>query len=218
MYNRALSQDEVQFLYKSNLNKYTADDWLFTTANTCLADDSTYYYTGYAESSEGDFYAIWRYVNTDIPAFNVTWMIDYDFGTLSVSSSAQVVTWEYTTYIEFQDWKAEPGRRITVQFSDYMSWQNNPSLTISWDNFGFQYSALDHLSGFDSDYISINSALSSYTNIVSPINYIERSASTDDFMCNAWIYWDMPQFELTIPAYQIPDVYSWDLTIDIPVI
>ena len=36
VYNRALSQDEVQFLYKSNLKKTSENTWEFETINTCL--------------------------------------------------------------------------------------------------------------------------------------------------------------------------------------
>jgi hypothetical protein len=36
IYNRALSAQEIQFLYKSNLRKFDTDKRLFETLNTCL--------------------------------------------------------------------------------------------------------------------------------------------------------------------------------------
>lgn len=36
VYDHALSAQEIQFLYKSNLSKIDTDKWLFETLNTCL--------------------------------------------------------------------------------------------------------------------------------------------------------------------------------------
>ncbi len=217
MYDRALSQDEVQMSYRSNLNKYDVDDWNFEVRNTCLAVTGVYQFSGYADAvTVRD--EIGRTVYTDIPAFNVTWMIDYDFGTLNVSSSAQVVTWWYTGYIEMHDWRADTGWYTTVQFSDVMTWLNNPANMLSWENFEFAYSGLVVLSWFESSYVSLNTGLQYYTGITLPFQprrYMERDHDINDFMCNAWVYGDTPQFELTIPAYQAVDTYSWVLTVDI---
>ena len=217
IYNRVLSQDEVQMLYRSNLNKYDVEDWDFNVRNTCLAVTGVYQFSGYADAvTMRD--EIGRTVYTDIPAFNVTWMTDYDFGTLSVSSSAQVVTWWYTGYVEMHDWRAETGWYTTVQFSDVMTGLNNPANVISWENFEFAYSWLVVLSWFESSYVSLNTWLQDFVEITTPSpprTYMKREQDVNDLMCNAWVYGDMPQFELTIPAYQAVDTYSWVLTVDI---
>jgi len=71
IYNRALSQDEIQMLYRSNLNKYSTGDWRFITRNTCLSNTGTYEFSGYADAvTMRD--EIGRTIYTDIPAFNVT--------------------------------------------------------------------------------------------------------------------------------------------------
>ena len=46
------------------------------------------------------------------------------------------------------------------------------------------------------------------------LEYMRRSADTDDFMCwDVWTYSDIMEIELEVPAYQISDTYKWTLWI-----
>jgi predicted glutamine amidotransferase len=53
VFSRALSQQEVQQIYKSNLNKYDENNWQFVTNQTNLSE-GTYTYYAYANSSSNE--------------------------------------------------------------------------------------------------------------------------------------------------------------------
>lgn len=44
------------------------------------------------------------------------------------------------------------------------------------------------------------------------LEYIVRTGDVNDFMCwDVWTYSDNTQIELTVPAWQIQDTYTWTL-------
>ena len=209
-----MTQDEVQFMYKSNLSKYTEDDWLFTTTNTCLADDSSYSYTGYAISSEWAVYATGRTVTTDIPNFGFTGMIDFDFGNLAVTNAEQTVTGQMWSYVEVSDWIANTWFSTSIQSSLNMVWQTHWKI-VSWENFYFKSDVLTYRSGWVSDDVYMANLIQTEKNIHSlPEDYIMKAHNPDDFMCNGWVYGDDPHLKMVVPAYLNPDVYIGNLYID----
>jgi len=54
IWNRSLSADEVSQMYRSNLNKYDTDKWLFYTNQSNLTKGSVYTYLAYAKDSSGN--------------------------------------------------------------------------------------------------------------------------------------------------------------------
>jgi hypothetical protein len=213
IYNRALSAQEIQFLYKSNLRKFDTDKRLFETLNTCLWWNDTYSYTWYVESIYGQFASTGRTISTDIPGLFATWLTNFDFGEDSVSSSIQTKTGQYQNYIEVHDAIANTWWIITVAASDSLTWQNSP-FSISSDNLFFMKNSLDLLSGTLPSTLSLNNSLQDRSYIHNaPIDYFIKTYDPNDFMCDGWIFGDKPHLKLNIPAYQAPDLYVGTLHI-----
>ena len=215
VYDHALSAQEIQFLYKSNLSKIDTDKWLFETLNTCLWWNDSYLYTGYVENIYNQFASTGRKLSTNIQGLFATWLTNFDFGVDSVSSSIQTKTGQYQNYIEVHDAIANTWWIITVAASDSLTWQDSP-FSISSDNLFFMKNNLDLLSGTLPSTLSLNSSLQDRSYIHNaPIDYFIKTYDPNDFMCDGWIFGDKPHLKLNIPAHQAPDTYVGTLYINI---
>jgi len=219
MYNRALSQDEIQFLYKSNLSKINTWTWLFQTLNTCLAQSWTYAYSGIVTSRYGQLQTTWRKISTCIPSVVMTWWVNMNLWTGIAQNTSQVFTGQYTVEIRVEDWIGRNWWTWSVRISDNFSWQNKHFMFSStW--FRMKYDSIQDLWHYMTwiipEYttgVKLNDALSSFSNIV---KYNENNQWTPyfvanypewDFMCNGWVYGDRPFMQLEVPAWVPVDTY-----------
>ncbi len=221
VYNRALSLDEVQFLYRSNLSKVNTWDWLFETLNTCLDQTGVYSYTWYAKSLYTWEQSVWQTVQTCIPNILITWWMDVDFGTYDVSETGFTIQTWYTTNVRVEDWIWRNWWTWSVRISSTFSWQNTTA-SISSSNFkmkhGNSIQDLWHyltwiIPEINNGLVSLSSILSDYNNIqitwwAQWTPYFVPNYPVWDFMCNGWIYADKPELQLEIPAWQIWDTYK----------
>jgi hypothetical protein len=221
VYNRALTQDEIQFLYRSNLSKTNTWEWLFQVLNTCLDTDKTYRYTWQVMSLYG--YSTWinRRTCTNIPGVSITWWTNVNFGTFDVSGNTQTWTTEYTANVQVTDWRWKNWWTGSVKISPYFLWQQNSELKFSSENFMIKTNSLNDLWHFltwivpeYTVWVKLNTSLNQYAGIViSWANvftwtpYFVTNYPAWDFMCNGWVYWDMPKMQLSIPAWTPWDTY-----------
>jgi hypothetical protein len=77
IYNRALSEEEIEILYMSNLNKYDTDKWAFyinqTKNATAVLDEGTYTYQAFAKDesdNENQTDERWVTISTTPPSAN----------------------------------------------------------------------------------------------------------------------------------------------------
>jgi surface protein len=215
IYNRALSAQEIQFLYKSNLRKVATDRRLFEMLNTCLWWNNTYTYTGYVTSIYDQVASASRKIYTNIPNLFATGLSDFDFGIQQVSEVVETKTGQYNDYIEIHDMLANTWWRITVSASSQLSWQES-SFSIPSSNLFFMYNSLDLLSGTLPSTLWLNTSLQNRSNIhIAPVDYFIKNTVPNDFMCDEWVFGDKPFLKLNIPAYQAPDNYVGTLYINV---
>ena len=221
MYNRVLTPDEIQFLYKSNLSKINTGQWLFQTLNTCLAQAWTYAYSGIVSSSYGYGQTIWRSISTCIPDVIITWWVDMHLWTWLVSDVDQEFSWQYNVNVQVEDWIWRNGWTWTVRITSQFSWQNI-NFTISSQNFEMKNSGAiqdlwHYLNGIIPErttwLVQLSSALNNFSHIVTYLGnnqwtpYFVANYPGGDFMCNGWIYADKPYLKLNVPAWTPGDEY-----------
>ena len=220
VYNRALSQDEVQFLYKSNLKKTSADTWEFETINTCLDAIWTYNYTWSVVSYVDTQASTGRKLTSHISDVSVdsTW---YDFGTHTASWSQQVLRWTMWT-LTVTDYLWKSWWKVYFTTSPTLVWKNT-NQTIDTTNLKFKATNLTYNWLYDG---TLNTHVTLWTGMSTSqyktahwsaptdniLEYIVRTGDVNDFMCgDVWTYSDNTQIELTVPAWQIQDTYTWTL-------
>ena len=220
VYNRVLSQGEVQFLYKSNLKKTNVDTWEFETINTCLDMSWTYNYTWRVVSYVDTQASTGRKLTTNISDVSVdsTW---YDFGTHTASWSQQVLRWTmWTLTVTDKLWKS--WWKVYLTTSPTLVWETTHQ-TIDTNNLKFKATNLIYSWLYDWvlnthvtlwNWMSTSQYHTAHWNAETDniLEYIVRTGDVDDFMCwDVWIYSDNTQIELTVPAWQIQDTYTWTL-------
>ena len=230
IYNRALSQDEVQFLYKSNLKKTDVDTWEFETLNTCLDPDWTYNLVWIVESFVDTSGSISRSLTTNIPLVSVdgTW---YDFWTYETTWSEYVLRWTMWT-LTVTDKLGNSWWFVYLATSESLVWSATQE-KISTENLKFKANSLaynwmyewyanTHVTfGNRISTTAFNSAYSSWctndhcaSSSAKILEYMRRTADPNDFMCwDVWSYSDNMEIELEVPAWQIEDTYEWVLWI-----
>ena len=232
VYNRALTQDEVQFLYKSNLKKTSADTWEFETLNTCLAATWTYRYSWYVESAVD---TSWRTENrmltTNIPLVSVD-ATGYDFGSRITSGSIQTINWTmWTLTVTDNLWNS--WWLLYLATSDSLVWKNTAQ-TIDTNNLKFKANSLIYnwlYEWYTNTHVAFGNGISTtqYKTAKSScaawadhcasssakiLEYMRRTTDTNDFICgDVWTYSDNTQIQLEIPAWQIQDTYEWTLRV-----
>jgi hypothetical protein len=226
-YDRALTPDEIQFSYRSNLSKTNTGTRLFQVLNTCLATSGNYEYGWYVESVWWFWSSTWRVVRTEIPSVEMSG-VDIDLWTYWVTWQAFTVSWQYTWYIKVIDWRWVNAWTWTLRISSVFTWQNTTaSISSAW--FRMKSNEMEemwhYLYWIIPEYrtwmVRFNPVFeTSYQNIqidsTQPATpyYISNYVSWD-FMCNGWIYGDMPYVELDIPAWQIADTYIATIYMDV---
>ena len=232
VYNRALSQDEVQFLYKSNLKKTSADTWEFETVNTCLDATWTYRYSWYVESAvDTSWVTDNRMLTTNIPLVSVdsTW---YDFWTRTASWSAQTINGTMWT-LTVSDYLWNTWWLVYLATSSSLVWKNT-NQTIDTNNLKFKANSLIYnwlYEWYTNTHVAFGNGISTtqYKTAKSScaawadhcasssakiLEYMRRTTDTNDFMCwDVWTYSDNTQIQLEIPAWQIQDTYEWTLRV-----
>jgi hypothetical protein len=221
IYNRVLDIDEIQFLYRSNLARTSVHDWLFQTLNTCLAQSWEYIYEWYVKNLYWDDTSKSQWVSTCIPGVTITWWVDMDFGTYDISGVDFVVSWQYTWYIQVEDWIAKNGWIWSVRISSGFEWQDT-NLTISSENFAMKNNSIVDIAHYMLWYVPesvtwlvlLSPILGNqYSTIVTYLwenqwtPYFVPNYPEWDFMCNGWIYGDLPYLQLNVPAWQPWDTY-----------
>lgn len=222
IYNRTLPQDEVQFLYKSNMKKTSENTWEFETLNTCLDASWTYDYTGTVVSYVNTQASTWRKLTTNIPRIAVEWTW-YHFWTYMVTWSQRILTWTMWT-LSVRDYLWKSWWRVYFTTSPYLVWKDK-NQTIDTHNLKFKASDLIYDWLYDwylNTHVTLWAWISSSeyntaywaTWASNILEYIVRTWDETDFMCwDVWMYSDETEIELDIPAWQISDTYTWTLWI-----
>jgi hypothetical protein len=232
IYDRVLSLDEIQFLYKSNLKKTSLDTWEFETLNTCLAATWTYRYSWYVGSAvDTSWHTENRMLTTNIPLVSVdaTW---YDFWTRTASWSAQTLNGTmWTLTVTDRLWSS--WWLLYLATSDSLVWKNTAQ-TIDTNNLKFKANSLIYnwlYEWYTNTHVAFGNGISTtqYKTAKSScaawadhcasssakiLEYMRRITDTNDFMCgDVWTYSDNTQIQLEIPAWQIQDTYEWTLRV-----
>ena len=231
VYNRVLSQGEVQFLYKSNLKKTSQTTWEFETVNTCLDATWAYNYSWKVVSYVDTQAATGRKLTTNIPLVSVSWTW-YDFWTHTASWSVQTLNGTmWTLTVTDKLWNS--WWLVYLATSDTLVWKNTAQ-TIDTTNLKFKANSLVFNWLYDSsvnthvafgNWISTSQYKTAHSNCAAwaehcasssarILEYMRRSAEPYDFMCgDVWTYSDDTKIQLEVPAWQIQDTYEWTLWI-----
>jgi len=232
VYNRALSQDEVQFLYKSNLKKTSQNTWEFETLNTCLDASWTYNLVWTVESFVDTSGSTSRNVTTNIPLVSVDWTW-YDFWSYVTTGSSYVLSWTmWTLTVTDKLWNS--WWLLYLATSDTLKWQSTNE-SISTNNLKFKANSLvyngmyewyDNTHVIFGNWISTSEYRTAHTSACPATNqhcaannakileYMRRTVDPNDFMCwDVWTYSDNTSIQLEVPAWQVEDEYEWVLWI-----
>ncbi len=230
VYDRALSQDEVQFLYKSNLKKTSENTWEFETVNTCLDATWTYNYTWSVVSYVDTQAATGRSLTTNIPLVSVSWTW-YDFWSHTASWSIQTLNGTmWTLTVTDKLWNS--WWLVYLATSDTLVWKNT-NQSISTQNLKFKANSLIYswlyewytnthvafgnwvsTTVFNSAHSTCAASDQHCSSDYAIMEYMRRSTEPYDFMCgDVWAYSDNTEIQLEVPAWQIQDTYEWTLWI-----
>ena len=230
IYNRTLPQDEVQFLYKSNMKKTSESTWEFETLNTCLDASWTYDYTWTVVSYVNTQASTWRLLTTNISLVTVsgTW---HDFWTHKVNWTGYILSWTmWKLTVTDKLWNS--GWLVYFASSESLVWSATQK-KISTENLKFKANSLIYswmYEWYTNTYVSLGSGISmtefktAYSswctvwqdectgNSAKILEYIKRNDDPQDFMCGeVGTYSDDTQIQLEVPARQIWDEYKWIL-------
>ena len=218
----ALTPDQVQYFYKSNLRKTGTGTWEFETINTCLDITWTYTYSIEVQSPHGISTSTWRSLTTNIPWINVEWTW-YDFWTYVSTWENLVLTWTMWT-LSVTDYIWKIWWRVYFTTSPALVWQETEE-EISTENLKFkannliynplyewvQNSLVWFWEGISTTQYNTAHWSTENDNI---LEYIVRETDENDFMCSqVWVYSDNTEIKLEVPAWQIEDNYNWTLWI-----
>lgn len=212
MYNRALSANEVQLLYYSNLNKYDTDKWLFTDYKQCTLLDGSHSFTGYSSDTAGNTQSIQRSITTTIPNYNSLAPNGFALGSTSVTKVGNTLSGQFDDYFEFVDRKGNTGWTTTIQLPLEMRGQKY-GFTISGTNVYFKAAGIDTIQGISTSNVYVTGSLSSYNSFGGARTYIMRDQA--GFTCPAGIYGNKPWLKVDVPSRQSPDTYTGTITFDI---
>ena len=218
----ALTPDQVQYLYKSNLRKTGTGTLEFEIINTCLDITWTYTYSIEVQSTHGISTSTWRSMTTNIPWINVEWTW-YDFWTYVTTWENLILTWtmwilSVTDYI----WKI--WWRVYFTTSPALVWEET-NQEISTENLKFKannliynplYEWIENSLVWFWEWISTTQYNTAHWNEENDniLEYIVRETDENDFMCSeVWVYSDNTEIELEVPAWQVEDNYNWTLWI-----
>ena len=241
VYNRSLSLDEVQFLYKSNLKKTDTTTWEFETLNTCLDVTWTVYnYTWIVESYVDTFASTGRKVVSNVPYisasgtwYNFSWTVNSSWAIepYYTKSSQQLLSWTMWT-LTVTDKLGNSWWFLYLATSDSLVWSVTQQ-TISTTNLKFKANSLVYNGMYDwytnthvnfGNWVSTTEFRTAKSSCVASqqhclndyaiMEYMKRSVDTNDFMCwDVWTYSDNASIQLEVPAWQVWDTYEWTLWI-----
>ena len=231
VFDYTLYEEDVQYLYKSNLRRTGPDTWEFEVMYPCLDMSWSYEYSVDVESTIGTSASTWRNLTTQI---SIT--VDgtgYDFGTHVSTWSVLTLTWTMWT-VTVTDYVWQPGWRLYFTTSPYLVWQDTQQ-TISTENLMFKaswlvYSGLygltetSHVHFNTRDRISMYTSAASWTSVQDAENspileyFVRHVDNWNDWLCeDVWTYSDDTQIMLEVPAWQVEDVYTWTLWITLQI-
>ncbi|MCF7835185.1 LamG domain-containing protein, partial [Candidatus Gracilibacteria bacterium] len=211
IYNRALSTGEIDLLYRSNLNKFSTTQWLFTDERMCMLND-TYTYTGYASDLFNNSYATGRTNIVNIPDYDVITPLSFNLGNVNAGGIAYTLSGQFPTDFQVQDQRGTTGRHTTIQLPLALS-GTVLGTSIPGSNI---YTKSDlTVVGSNTNNLNINPSMSSYVNGANPITHISRVNSTNPYQCPIGTYGNKPWLKVDVPAWTNPGTYSGTLTYDI---
>jgi hypothetical protein len=217
VYNRALSTGEIDLLYRSNLNKFTASSWLFTDERMCMVN-WTYNYTGIVSDLLWNTNSTGRVNNLSIPA--IGWVLPWGIDLLWVNTSyfTQVLSWQFTGYFQVSDSRGNTGWYTTIKLPLKLSGTNNPNLYIPQSNIYFKWDwgivpptwliyvdSWVYMSGGSIDYVTFTWVR----------EYIKRDVSSNPYICPTGNYGNRPWIKVVIWSWQPADIYTGFIEFDI---
>ncbi|MFZ2911957.1 MAG: LamG domain-containing protein, partial [Candidatus Absconditicoccaceae bacterium] len=221
IYNRVLTTGEIDLLYRSNLNKFSTSQRLFTDDRMCMVNGS-YNYTGYASDGLSNNYSTGRKYNIAIPTYagGTPWGIN--LGTVGAGGSAYTLSGQFTGYFQVQDDRGTTGWYTTIQLpgslpGTTLSGTSNPSFSIATSNIEFRSNTgvANLIAGTSTTGVYISGGIINYSTFPGSKQYIMRDKSSNPYSCPTGTYGNMPWIKVNIPARQNPNTYSGTLTFDI---
>ncbi len=215
IYNRALSTWEIDLFYRSNLNKFSTWQWLFTDTRMCMLDWS-YSYTWYASDLFINNYSTGRKYNISIPNYALWTPVWLDLGSISVSSNIQTLSWQFSWYFQIEDNKWTTWWYTTMQLPLALSWVSNPNFAISQSNLYFMWTWwITAISWTSTTWVYISWGIVNYVSFTWSRQYIMRDRRDNPNICPTGTYGNKPWIKVDVPARQNPNSYSGTLTFDI---
>jgi hypothetical protein len=220
IYNHVLSTWEIDLLYRSNLNKFNTGQWLFTDNRMCMVN-GTYNYTWYVSDLLTNNYTTGRTYGINITGYGFwldAWILLW---TVNATGVSQTLSGQFTWYLWVQDDRGTTWWRSTISLPIALSWLTYPSHAIAQSNIGFYGTWwITTINWTSTPSVSISSwtyiswGVTGYVTFTTPINYIIRDTTTNQYSCPTGKYGNKPWMKAIIPAYQNPDTYSGMITID----
>jgi hypothetical protein len=221
IYNRALSTWDVDLLYRSNLNKYSTWQWLFTDNRMCMLNWA-YNYTWFALDSLSNNYSTWIKYNVLIPGYGLWYPWWINLWNVTPSASIQTLSWQFTWYFQIQDDIGTTWWYTTIQLPwslpwTALSWVSNPSFSIDISNIEFRSNTwiISLVSWTPTTWVYISGGIVNYVNFTWSKQYMMRDKRNNPYSCPTGTYGNKPWIKINIPARQSPNIYSWTLTFDI---
>ena len=230
IYDHALSLDEVQFLYKSNLKKTDATTWEFETLNTCLdATWTIYNYTWIVKSFVDTSASTGRKLVSNVSKVSVDWTW-YHFWSYETTGAEYVLWWTMWT-LTVTDKLGNSWWFVYLATSESLVWSATQE-KISTNNLKFKANNLVYNGMYDwysNTHVMFGSWISTTEYKVAKssctwlqhcltnyaiLEYMKRTVDTGDFMCwDVGTYSDNTSIKLEVPAWQVEDTYEWILWI-----
>ncbi|MFZ2912556.1 MAG: LamG domain-containing protein, partial [Candidatus Absconditicoccaceae bacterium] len=217
IYNRALSQQEIYQLYRSNLSAIDTGKWLYSSNYTCVITGGNHIYSGYVSDLSSNYSGIVRtnIINLPNPISNIS-ASQVSIGTISSSLiSNQILSGQSVGYFSVSDWMGNTGWYTNITLPLNLVSADNVNHIISGSQIYFKSNGINTISGLSTNDIYVAGNLSDYVNVPSATTYIKRDPSDIPFMCPGGVYGNKPWFRVDVPAGQSLGSYSGTITYDI---
>jgi hypothetical protein len=221
VYKRALSTWEIDLLYRSNLNKFSTWQWLFTDTRMCMLNWS-YNYTWYASDFLVNNYSTGRKYNINITGYAIWSPLWISLWSVTASGNSQTLSWQFTWYFQVQDDRWTTWWYTTIQLPwslpwTTLSWVNNPNFSIGISNIEFRSNTwiINLIAWTTTTWVYVSGWIVNYVNFAWARQYIMRDTRNNPYNCPTGTYGNKPWIKINIPARQSPNNYSWTLTFDI---
>jgi hypothetical protein len=177
--------------------------------NSRISENWNYSFQVCATDTSFNQICTWRIVtyNIELAAWWPSWL---NLWSVISQTSGQSITGQFTWYdwfyINDQLW-SNSWYSTTIQITD-LSWTQD---YISNTNIELSSSQLDTIDWDINPNVILNSALSWFQTMDWIYTYISRTIWENNYL--AGMYWSKPTIRVTIPAFQKPDNYKWQIII-----